>query len=227
MVEQVQVFDQTRIASQPSKTATKPAQPAAEPNVSRPLTVRDREGNVVDQNVYAANIKVWNSGRREIKKDDVREQFKIVITPAVTILDATIVSVTKKAEQFDLGAPPELGLTWEHFDYNEGVLVRVVYASKSMSDISVIGCAAEAGSPHRYSVGQPNHAEDELSWYFGLALRVGAILVFLGQALLAGVLWRVLLGGWKLPVAWGAVAGLVALCAWAFYPFLVVPGPSF
>jgi hypothetical protein len=110
MVEQVQVFDQTRIASNQNKTL-------ADPNVVRLLTVHNRKGNVINENVYPATIKIVNSGRREIRKDDVREQFRLIITSAVTVLDATIVSVTNKnADRFELGAPPDLQLTWEHSD---------------------------------------------------------------------------------------------------------------
>jgi hypothetical protein len=44
---------------------------------SVPLTVHDVTGNVINENVYAANLTVWNAGTAEIKKEDVREPFRI------------------------------------------------------------------------------------------------------------------------------------------------------
>jgi len=52
-VDQVQVFDRERVAP-------------------IPLTLFDSEGHKITNNVYAANLAVWNTGNAEIKKEDVR-----------------------------------------------------------------------------------------------------------------------------------------------------------
>jgi hypothetical protein len=57
-VEQVQVFDKTHVGVVP-------------------LTVRDEAGNTIDNNVYAANIIIWNHGNTEARKEEVREPYRL------------------------------------------------------------------------------------------------------------------------------------------------------
>jgi hypothetical protein len=221
MVEQVQVFDQTRIAPNQSKTL-------ADAIVDRPLTVHDRHGNVINENVYAANIKIWNSGRREIKKDDVRQQLKLTISPEATILDATMVSSTNNnGDQFDFGTTPDLRLTWEHFDPKEGVVLRVVYSAGSLSDIRLYGQVAEVGSPIPYSTAGETGAANRVSssWASWLNWASQSFLAIAATAFALSSLPR------SLPrrgfMVAGAVVCVAALCIWAFYPFVVVAGPPF
>lgn len=57
IVDQVQVFDKTRLGGSP-------------------LHVVDSTGAPVEENVFAANVSIWNSGTAEIKKEDIRKNFK-------------------------------------------------------------------------------------------------------------------------------------------------------
>jgi hypothetical protein len=117
-------------------------------------------------------------------------------------------------------------LSWEHFDPQDGVVIRVVYTSEHMADIWLVGRAAAAGSPSRFSVGESNAQKtigESLGFWLTLAFVVGgSSLLFLGF-----VLGRWLSESRGRLVATGAVIGSVALCIWAFYPFFVVAGPPF
>ncbi len=59
MVEQVQVFEQARIAPDQGSIS-------AGADAARPLSVHDPQGNVINENVHAPNVKVWSSGQRDL-----------------------------------------------------------------------------------------------------------------------------------------------------------------
>jgi hypothetical protein len=120
-VEQVQVFDKTR-------------------GGVLPLTVIDSVGRVVENNVYAANVTIWNSGSGEIKAEDVREPFRISVTGDANIIDMSPVFFTRgNADKFSLGKDGEI--LWQHFDAGEGLKIRIVYVNANKSDIILTGYA--------------------------------------------------------------------------------------
>ena len=125
-VEQVQVFDKTR-------------------GGVLPLTVLDSAGRVVENNVYAANVTIWNSGSGEIKAADVREPFRIIVSDGANIIDMSPVFYTRgNADKFSLGKEAEIG--WQHFDAGEGLKIRIVYVNTNKSDIVLKGYAVNMRS---------------------------------------------------------------------------------
>ena len=96
------------------------------------------------------------------------------------ILDATMVSATR--DNLDKFEFRELGLTWHHFDPMEGVTLRVIYSAPSMSDITLDGYAAEAGSPVRFAV---NDAGKPLKFSLESPLLNKIALFFVGAILIA------------------------------------------
>jgi hypothetical protein len=120
-VEQVQVFDKTR-------------------GGVLPLTVVDAVGRVVENNVYAANVTIWNSGSGEIKAEDVREPFRLSVAGGANIIDMSPVFFTRgNTDKFSLGKDGEIG--WQHFDAGEGLKIRIVYVNANKSDIVLNGYA--------------------------------------------------------------------------------------
>jgi hypothetical protein len=116
-VEQVQVFDKTR-------------------GGVLPLTVVDAVGRVVENNVYAANVTIWNSGSGEIKAEDVREPFRLSVAGGANIIDMSPVFFTRgNTDKFSLGKDGEIG--WQHFDAGEGLKIRIVYVNANNPGLSL------------------------------------------------------------------------------------------
>ena len=70
-VEQIQVFDKTKSGVVP-------------------LRVLDASGNQIDNNILAASITIWNSGNVEIKKEDVRQPFRLSVRGG----DSNVIDIT-------------------------------------------------------------------------------------------------------------------------------------
>jgi hypothetical protein len=88
-VDQVQVFDKNRVGQ-------------------LPLKIIDATGHLINENVFAANVAVWNSGNAEITKGAVRQPFRIVLEGNVVPLDLSVISYSSPYEGFHVGncSPP-------------------------------------------------------------------------------------------------------------------------
>jgi|ERR1051325_1516997 hypothetical protein len=105
LVEEVQVFDQTRIG----ETA---------------LRVVDPSGNPIKGNIFAANVTLWNSGNAEIRKEDVRKRFRILIGYGVDPIDLVPIFFSHD-NQDGFQIAKDGTLEWDHFDPNEGFKVPI------------------------------------------------------------------------------------------------------
>lgn len=124
---QVQVFDVT----------------VAQHSPSPPLTVLDRDHNPLTDNIYAATVTIWNDGNAEIKTDDVRIPFRIVVDGNPKIIDWAPTFYTKdNMDEFNI--PHDLTITWRHFDPGEGLKMRILYAAKHQENINITGYAVNA-----------------------------------------------------------------------------------
>jgi hypothetical protein len=122
VVEQVQVFDKTNIGQ-------------------LPLRVLDVKGNVITDNVFAANVTIWNSGNAEIKKTDVRKPYSLKIGVDLEPLDLSVTSYTHdNVDKFSIDRDGKI--TWEHFDPDEGFKIRVVYVHSLQQAILLDGSAS-------------------------------------------------------------------------------------
>ena len=102
---------------------------------------------------YAASIAVWNSGNTEIKSDDVRAPFRIVVGggTAQTIEITPVYYTRDNVDGFNIDSKTGV-IEWKHFDAGEGFKLRVIYTNTSMTDIQIRG----------YAVGAPIISYDEL-----------------------------------------------------------------
>lgn len=151
-VDQVQVFDKNRMGE-------------------LPLRLLDATGAIITNNVYAANVSVWNSGTAEIKESDIRKPFRIQIGTGLRALELTPIKYTNdNLDHFRLTS--EGVLTWEHFDSGEGLKIRVVYAYDSEQPISLVGMAAGIKM-----INQPSTERAK-----GLASSLSALQIALGMA---------------------------------------------
>ncbi|MDC6352440.1 hypothetical protein PP178_12840 [Zeaxanthinibacter sp. PT1] len=93
------------------------------------------DSTLIVDNVYVTSIVIWNNGELEIKKSDLRKDFKIYITDDAKILDYKITHEThpnlsnfriKKIKEF-------LILDWDYFDPNFGVELQITYTGNEKS----------------------------------------------------------------------------------------------
>ena len=119
LIEQVQVVDRTR-------------------GDKLPISVLDSSGAPVEGNVFAANIRIWNSGTAEIRRADVRDPLTIILSLDSRLLDLTPDTFTRN--NVDKFAVDHVGIiSWEHFDPNEGLRMNVVYANPRKGPIKLAG----------------------------------------------------------------------------------------
>lgn len=155
-VNQVQAFDQSSV----SRTGE---------GTDNPLSVVDDKGNRINSNVYAAVIKVWNGGNDEVKKADVRLRFKLNIEGKPSYQNVSLIGATRNnVDKFALDGAGTID--WEHFDQNEGFLVRVIYASEKQTRIAITGYAVNATGPVEVSGASSSRGSAAVSVIGGIFL---------------------------------------------------------
>jgi hypothetical protein len=123
-VDQVQVFDKNRVDQ-------------------LPLKIIDATGHLINENVFAANVAVWNSGNAEITKGAVRQPFRIVLEGNVVPLDLSVISYSSPYEGFHVES--DGSISWEHFDAGHGFKLRIVYVHSQLENVILSGSANEVG----------------------------------------------------------------------------------
>lgn len=113
------------------------------------IKVYDSHGQVIDENVYLAEVVFWNSGNIPIEPRDVRIPVRLVLTPCKAILDYKIIRETRPivaamqlAEDTSANLAPQtksLILTWNHLDPGFGGRFQVIYSSSEPASISFDG----------------------------------------------------------------------------------------
>jgi hypothetical protein len=107
-----------------------------------PLTVHDEAGNIIDDNIFAANITIWNSGNAEIQKENVRHPFHLIVKGDTTKIIDTVATFFSKDNIDDFLVNKNDGkITWQHFDVGEGLKIRTIYANSTMQDVVLNGYA--------------------------------------------------------------------------------------
>ena len=137
--EQVQVVDVNRLA-----TITPSPGGASATFADHPFKVLDANGNPITQNIYAANITIWNSGDIDLGHDRIRRPISISFGSSSTILDANIefASDGNVSEFFILKDPTRgetLNVSWKFFDPNSGFRAKIIYTSDTKSSITMNG----------------------------------------------------------------------------------------
>jgi hypothetical protein len=164
-IEQVQVFDQNTVGT-------------------LPLTIRDPSGNIIDKNIYAANVTIWNSGNSGIKDEDIREPFRLVVEGnSAKVIEITPVYYTRNnIDEFNID--PQAGnIKWKHFDAGEGFKLRVIYTNTSMAGIIINGYVIDTpiidyDKINVRRIEQGNKVNSLLLYSVGLLLSLCLVLIF-------------------------------------------------
>lgn len=116
----------------------------------------------IDDNVYVADVTIWNIGNSEIKKDNVRTPYRLWIPNAhktsegnVTARETKILELTptfysrNNANRFAVDEN-DGSISWEHFDPGEGFQVRLIYTGQLMREIVLEGYAVDTRTTVEY-----------------------------------------------------------------------------
>ncbi len=110
-------------------------------NFTPKIKLISKDSIIVDKNVYVTNIAIWNEGKLEIKKSDIRQDIRLLPSLNTEILDYEIVKEVKPdISNFRIINNNEyLTLDWDYFDPNFGLEIQVIYAGNDSSKINVDG----------------------------------------------------------------------------------------
>jgi hypothetical protein len=143
-----------------------------------PLRITDAKGNPVTNNVYVADVTIWNSGTAEIKKDDIRKSLQLTIGNGLKPLDLSVKYSHDNIEHMNV--TPDGVIEWDHFDPKEGVKVRLVYTNDTMLPLGLDGWVAGVRDIKMY-MPSPSYSRSRVIPYMlaviGVILGVGFMTV--------------------------------------------------
>jgi len=130
-VEQVQLLDVSRIVpgTQPSEKLP-------------PFKVFDSNDEPINQNIYGANVTIWNAGDVDLGRERVRRPVSVMLGDGVKIIDYSIEHATDpKVTEFSVSLQEKnsLDILWKYFDPSAGLRVRVIYISATQSEVLIDG----------------------------------------------------------------------------------------
>jgi hypothetical protein len=185
-VEQVQVFDKTHIGA-------------------APITVRDEAGKTIDDNIYAASIIIWNNGNTEIKKEEVREPYHLVLkSDTAKILDISPIFFSRNNVNGFAVNRKTGELSWQHFDESEGLKMRMIYVDHTMNKIDLAGYAVKTTVLDIQKLEKPHYTYEGHITYtpFYVMISVMVIMTML-------IVYLVLINPRMRPYWWMPLLGLI------------------
>jgi hypothetical protein len=113
------------------------------------LRLLDENNNLVNEDVYVAEVTFWNSGNLPIQSSDIRQPIRILVTGCKKILDYEVVHQTHPQicnflvyadtiDRFPSGVEA-LRVHWELLDPGFGARIKIVYSGKQDAVISMDG----------------------------------------------------------------------------------------
>src|ERR1700674_26097 len=101
------------------------------------------KGRELSKNVSAAQIVLWNAGKKPIRHDDVLTPYVITVQGGHPIVTAKIVAVTNPVIEFRLNETNsqagQLGIDWRVLERNDGAIVQVIYEGDTSVPIELNG----------------------------------------------------------------------------------------
>lgn len=101
------------------------------------------DGQPLTENVTAANVAIWNRGRKAIRRGAILERIVIRSRPNVRILEARVRRVSRSVVDFEVsqntGRPSELELKWNILEEGDGASIQIVFAGDSDVEFTCTG----------------------------------------------------------------------------------------
>jgi hypothetical protein len=194
------------------------------------LRIKDKSGEEINDDVYVANVTIWNVGNAEIKKEDVRTPYRIsmaqnkngshqdTIAENPRILELTPIFFTKDNQKFKIDENTG-EISWEHFDAHQGFRVKIIYAANSTQKPYLYGEAVGIGE----LVDCNKHEDGEeisLPRGFPAALRLYFTLLVAGALVIAIIMF--LAGYWDFSLKAALVIILLLISLMLALIFVVI-----
>ncbi|WP_149467792.1 hypothetical protein [Roseomonas genomospecies 6] len=130
-VEQVQLMDVSRVENNKQ-------------GAEEPFSILDSNGNNIKENIYGANISVWNSGDTDLGRDKIRKPLTFLFSNSVRIIDASITFTTDdNISEFYINKTVNIDniiyIGWKYFDPKSGFRLRIIYTSPDQAQLSAGG----------------------------------------------------------------------------------------
>ena len=138
----------------------------------------------IKSDVTAAQVAIWNRGKKPILAGEILNQVSIVTRPKVPIIEATIRNKSRSAVEFSLdtsllgdGIVP---VSWKVLEHNDGAVVQLIYAGSLTTDIRVEGILIGQREIHKLEFsGQIKSPSEQLAKLKNDSLTSGITFVFL------------------------------------------------
>jgi hypothetical protein len=119
-------------ASEPYYTVSDSIKIFDKSNSANSIKVINKQGNIVEDSVYAIEVTLWNAGKRPIEQEDVRIPLSIHLQHAFKIIDAEVVQeIEPEVSVFrivqNVKKPNSLDFSFKHLDPNLGAKIKIVY----------------------------------------------------------------------------------------------------
>ncbi len=101
------------------------------------------DGRVIETDITAAQITLWNRGTSSIRSSDILEPVAICLGERIRILEATVRKTTRDVlgltldqSEFETG---KIGIYWKILENNDGCTIQIIYSGNSDVRITVEG----------------------------------------------------------------------------------------
>lgn len=171
----------------------------------------DHAGKVITNNINAVQIAIWNAGKLPIKRDEILEPVRLIVTNA-QILEATARKISRSATGLKLGASRlesgVIDIEWNILEHGDGLSVQVIYSGQQ----AAVDCRGVI-------LGQPNVRELEINVEQGPSVKRKTTstqrAVEIAGLLPVGVLLYLIIMG-KTGKRWWEIALMALMCTFAF-----------
>jgi len=103
------------------------------------------KGRDLAKNVSAAQIVIWNAGKRPIRHEDILTPYLISLTESHPVVTAKIVKVTNPVTEFRIDdaniLKGQVGIEWRVLEKNDGAIIQIIYEGDTDVPIQVAGIA--------------------------------------------------------------------------------------
>jgi len=201
-------------------------------------------GSQVQSDVVGVRVALWNQGKGSIRSSNVLSPIQIRITPTVSILEATVIKVSRDVaglrviDNSDAFRKGELELAFSILEEGDGGSVQVIYAGSPEAVVDVVGVIEGQRAPRnlrgRSILANPER-EYEMSRARERRLRLFsdglAVVIVIGAGLHAFLLRHFIR---RRPLPWGTLLlslvvylGAMAVCVQTFFFRYNDPSPPF
>lgn len=114
------------------------------------ISIFDKRGNRINENIYIATCIFWNNGQLGIDSSEVKKAISITLTNGAKLIDHKIIrSIHPEIAHYILSVDTtnqkeKLLLHWGLLDPGFGVEIQIIYSNRHESSINVDGYISES-----------------------------------------------------------------------------------